>query len=256
MANTTNRFQGKVAFVTGAGSGIGRATAQAFAAEGAQVAVVDLPGDGLDETAQLIQGAGGTALAITADVTDPHDVKAAVRQTVDTLGGLDVAFNNAGIEQEQTFTADLSIEDFDRIIATDLRGVFLCMQQQIPVMVAAGGGSIVNTSSGAGVIGIAGQAAYAAAKHGLAGLTKSAALEYVDKGVRINSVAPGVIDTAMMGRVTGGTDEGRDTMVSQEPIGRMGRPEEIASAVLWLSSEGGGFTVGHTLVVDGGQTLG
>jgi NAD(P)-dependent dehydrogenase (short-subunit alcohol dehydrogenase family) len=130
------------------------------------------------------------------------------------------------------------------------------MKYQIPAIVASGGGAIVNTSSGAGVIGIAGQAAYAAAKHGLIGLTKSAALEYIDQCVRINAVAPGVIDTAMMSRVTGGTDEGREAMVSQEPIGRMGRPEEIASAVLWLASDEGGFTVGHTLVVDGGQTVG
>jgi NAD(P)-dependent dehydrogenase (short-subunit alcohol dehydrogenase family) len=195
-------------------------------------------------------------LSLHVDVTDATTIEDAVTKTVDTFGRLDVAFNNAGIEQTQTPTADLSIADFDAIIATDLRSVFIGMKYQIPAIIAAGGGAIVNTSSGAGVIGIAGQAAYAAAKHGLIGLTKSAALEYIDQGVRINAVAPGVIDTAMMGRVTGGTDEGREAMVSQEPIGRMGRPDEIASAVLWLASEEGGFTVGHTLVVDGGQTIG
>lgn len=255
-STSTDRFTGKVAFITGAGSGIGRATAQAFAAEGARVALADASADSLNETAQLIRDNGGEALTLTVDVTNADDVQQAIADTVRTFGRLDIAFNNAGIEQEQTPTADLPVEDWDRIIATDLRGVFLCMQQEIPAIIAAGGGSIVNTSSGAGVIGIAGQAAYAAAKHGLIGLTKSAALEYIDQGVQINAVAPGVIDTAMMGRVTGGTDEGRQTMTAQEPIGRMGRPEEITSAVLWLCSEGGAFTVGHTLVVDGGQTVG
>jgi NAD(P)-dependent dehydrogenase (short-subunit alcohol dehydrogenase family) len=253
---STTRFTGNVVFITGAGSGIGRATALAFAREGARVAVADIAGDGLDRTAALVRDTGADVLSLHVDVTDATTIEDAVTKTVDTFGRLDVAFNNAGIEQTQTPTADLSIADFDAIIATDLRSVFIGMKYQIPAIIAAGGGAIVNTSSGAGVIGIAGQAAYAAAKHGLIGLTKSAALEYIDQGVRINAVAPGVIDTAMMGRVTGGTDEGREAMVSQEPIGRMGRPDEIASAVLWLASEEGGFTVGHTLVVDGGQTIG
>jgi NAD(P)-dependent dehydrogenase (short-subunit alcohol dehydrogenase family) len=253
---STTRFTGNVVFITGAGSGIGRATALAFAREGARVAVADIAGDGLDRTAALVWDTGADVLSLHVDVTDATTIEDAVTKTVDTFGRLDVAFNNAGIEQTQTPTADLSIADFDAIIATDLRSVFIGMKYQIPAIIAAGGGAIVNTSSGAGVIGIAGQAAYAAAKHGLIGLTKSAALEYIDQGVRINAVAPGVIDTAMMGRVTGGTDEGREAMVSQEPIGRMGRPDEIASAVLWLASEEGGFTVGHTLVVDGGQTIG
>ena len=241
MASQVNgTYTGKVAFVTGAGGGIGRAAALAFACEGASVVVADVSEKENQQTARMIEEQGGRTLAVRCDVTRVEDVKAALDQTIEAFGRLDFAFNNAGIEPKKPApTADYDLEEWERIIAVDLRGVFLCMKYEIPLMLKNGGGAIVNTSSGAGVIGI----------------TRAAALDYASQNVRVNAVCPGYIDTPMMGRFTGGTAEGRAKVISEEPIGRMGRPEEIANAVLWLCSDASGFVIGSAMVIDGGQTI-
>lgn len=258
MTGTTAHldFTGKVAFITGGSSGIGLATARAFAQAGASVAIVGNDATALADAKASLEADGARVLALLADVSDQEQIGRAVAETVRVFGHLNVAFNNAGVEQPPAALTEISAAAWQRLLAVDLSGVFFAMQAEIPELRKAGGGAIVNTSSGAGVVGIAGQAAYAAAKWGVIGLSKSAALDYAAEGIRINVVAPGIIETPMMDRFSGGTPEGRASVIAQEPVGRMGRPEEIASAVLWLCSELGAFTVGHTLVVDGGQTVG
>jgi NAD(P)-dependent dehydrogenase (short-subunit alcohol dehydrogenase family) len=254
--NESRGFHGKVAFVTGAASGIGRAAAMAFAREGAGVVVADLSERGNQETAGIIENQGGQAHAVRCDVTRAEDVKAALAETVAAFGRLDFAFNNAGIEPRKPApTAEYEEEEWSRIIDINLRGVFLCMKHEIPLILKQGGGAIVNTSSGAGVIGIKGSPAYTAAKHGVIGLTRAAALDYAAQNIRINAVCPGYIETPMMDRFTGGTPEGRAKVIAEEPVGRMGKPEEIAAAVLWLCSEPAAFVIGHAFVMDGGQTV-
>jgi NAD(P)-dependent dehydrogenase (short-subunit alcohol dehydrogenase family) len=248
-------FAGKVAFVTGAANGIGRAAALAFAREGASVVVADVSERNNQDTARMVEELGGRALAVRCDVTRNEDVRRALNATIEKFGRLDFAFNNAGIEYAIKPAADVTQEEWDRIIDIDLRGVFLCMKHEIPLMFAQGGGAIVNTSSGAGVRGFKGGAAYVAAKHGVIGLTKAAALDYAASNIRINAVCPGIIDTPMMDRFSGGTPEGRQAVIAQEPVGRMGTPEEIAAAVVWLCSDAAAFVIGHAMVIDGGQTI-
>jgi NAD(P)-dependent dehydrogenase (short-subunit alcohol dehydrogenase family) len=251
---TAEQLAGKVAFVTGAASGIGRAAALALADAGAGVVVADVADEDNRRTARLIEDAGGRALAVTCDVTRSDDVKAALDAAVDAFGRLDIAFNNAGVEQPVKPVTEVGEDEWDRIVDISLKGVFTCLRHEIPLLLEQGGGAIVNTSSGAGVKGFKGQAAYAAAKHGVIGLTKSAALDYADANIRINAICPGIVDTAMMQRFTGHTADGRDAVIAQEPVGRMGTPEEIAAAIVWLCSDAAAFVVGHAMVMDGGQT--
>jgi NAD(P)-dependent dehydrogenase (short-subunit alcohol dehydrogenase family) len=248
-------FTGKVAFVTGAANGIGRAAAIAFAREGASVVVADVAEEANQETARMIQEVGGRARAVRCDVTRTEDVQRALKAAVEAFGRLDFAFNNAGVEYAIKPLAEVSEQEWDRIVDIDLRGVFVCMKHEIPLMLEHGGGAIVNTSSGAGIKGFKGGAAYVAAKHGVVGLTKAAALDYAQSNIRINAVCPGIIDTPMMDRFSGGTTEGRQAVIAQEPVGRMGTPEEIGAAVVWLCSDAAAFVIGHAMVIDGGQTV-
>ncbi len=245
-------LDGKVALITGAGSGIGRASALAFAREGAKVAVADIVVEGGEETVRMVKEAGGEAFFIKVDVSNAAEVEAMVNTVVDTYGRIDCAYNNAGIEGRLASTDEYPEDVFDKVIDINLTGVWLCMKYELPHMLKQGGGAIVNTASGAGLIGVAGMSAYVASKHGVVGLTKTAALEYAKSGIRVNSVCPGLIQTPMVERITADQPQLGEALVAAEPVGRTGKPEEIAESVVWMCSDAASFVTGHAMSVDGG----
>src|SRR5213080_1553544 len=247
-------FENKVALVTGAGSGMGLATAKAFAEAGAAVVLADIDEHAVRSAAEELVSAGHKAIAVRCNVADEAEVAAMVAQTVSTFGRLDAAYNNAGVQSPAVETADATGEEFDRVNAINLRGVWNCMKHELRHMRERGSGAIVNCSSIGGLIGLPGRAAYHATKHGVIGLTRSAALEYASRGIRINAVCPGTIDTPMVSEMLAKEPDAMKEILRNQPIGRLGRAEEIASAVLWLCSPGASFVIGHALVVDGGFT--
>lgn len=250
----TYDFSDKVAMVTGASAGMGAATATAFARAGAAVTLVDLDGDAARDLAGRLQDAGHQAIGVDADVSVEDQVASAVATTVDTFGRLDMAFNNAGIMLPPTDSADEPAEAFDRLVAVNLRGVWASMKHELHQMRQQGSGAIVNCSSLGGLVGGAGRATYHATKHGVLGQTKSAALEYAPMGVRVNAVCPGTIDTPMVERMTSAGDLDPDRAIAAIPMRRLGHPDEIAAAVLWLASDAASYVTGVALPVDAGYT--
>jgi NAD(P)-dependent dehydrogenase (short-subunit alcohol dehydrogenase family) len=247
-------LQNKVALVTGGASGIGRAAALAFAREGARVVVSDVDGTGGEQTVQAIRVAGGEAIFVRADVSKPDQVEALANKVLEVWDRLDCAFNNAGIQGQIATTVDCNDDNWDRIIATNLKGVWLCMKHEIPLMLRDGGGAIVNTASNFGLVGSAGMPAYAASKHGVLGVTKVAALEYAALGVRVNAVCPGPVKTPLSEGVLREHPEAErmvEAIMSRLPVRRWGLPEEVAEAVVWLCSEAASFVTGAMLPVDG-----
>lgn len=245
-------IKGKTAIVTGAGSGIGRATALAFAAAGAKVVVAEKDEASGKTTMQMIQAQGGEAMFIMTDVAKAGDVELMLAMAEQRFGTVDFAFNNAGVEGISSPTHECSASNWDQTMAVDLRGTWICMKSEIATMLRHTGGVVVNCSSIAGLVGFEGMPAYVAAKHGVAGLTKTAALEYAQKNIRVNAVCPGVIHTAMVDRVAGNDPAALASFAAMAPMGRMGKPEEIASVVLWLCSDQAGYVTGAVIPVDGG----
>jgi NAD(P)-dependent dehydrogenase (short-subunit alcohol dehydrogenase family) len=248
-------FDGKVALVTGAGSGLGLATAKAFAEAGASVALADANEQAVRSAAEKLSAQGHKALAIQCDVADDTQIEAMVARTASHFGRLDAAYNNAGVQNVAVEAADATREDFDRVISINLHGVWSCMKFELRQMLKQGSGAIVNCSSIGGVVAGPKRGTYQASKHGVLGLTKSAALDYAARGIRINAVCPGIIHTSMLDKMMATQADALNAMVKDVPIGRLGRPEEIASAVLWLCSSAASFMIGHALVVDGGYTI-
>jgi NAD(P)-dependent dehydrogenase (short-subunit alcohol dehydrogenase family) len=248
-------LEGQAGLVTGAGSGIGRATSLRLAAAGASIIVSDIDEGAAQETVALVEQAGGTAVACRCDISDEADVEAMVALTVAQFGRLDFAHNNAGVMGTQRRAVDYALDDFDRIMRINVRGTFVCMQAELRVMLDASKGCIVNTASEASLKGSAADAVYTASKHAVAGLTKTAALEYARRGIRINAVCPGVILTGMMQEVEHTNPAGYEKAMKLMPIGRYGQPEEIAEAVLWLCSDASSLVTGHLLAVDGGWAV-
>ena len=244
-----NTFKNKVALVTGGSSGIGRATALAFARKGTKVVIADWAES--QETIDIIENLGGDGIFVKCDVSKNADVKALIEKIITTFGRLDYTFNNAGIEGTPAPTQDCSEENWDKTISVNLKGIWLCMKYEIPEMLKKGKGVIVNCSSVAGLVGFQGLPAYVASKHGVIGLTKTAALENAKRGIRVNAVCPGVIQTPMIDRLTGKEKESIEQFTGLEPVGRFGKPEEIANAVLWLCSDEASFVTGIAMPVDG-----
>ncbi|HEV7231002.1 MAG TPA: SDR family oxidoreductase [Bacteroidia bacterium] len=242
-------FENKVALVTGGSFGIGRATAVAFAQRGAHVVIADWIED--PETLRLIKAMGGKVLFVKCDVSKSVDVKALIDKTVSEFGRLDFAFNNAGVEGVSAMTHECTEENWDKTLNVNLKGVWLCMKYEITCMLKQSKGAIVNTSSIAGLVGFPGLPAYTASKHGISGLTKTAALENAKTGIRINAVCPGAIKTPMVDRMTGKVEAAEKQFESMEPVGRMGTPEEVAETVIWLCSDAASFITGDSIPVDG-----
>ncbi|MBB4190775.1 NAD(P)-dependent dehydrogenase (short-subunit alcohol dehydrogenase family) [Rhizobium aethiopicum] len=252
--NPVYDFKGQVALVTGAAKGMGLAAARAFAENGASVVLADLDGDLADREARRIVIEGGIAIGMACDVADETQVAATVDRAVDEYGRLDMAFNNAGIQVPPSDAADEPLDSFERVTAVNQRGVWACMKHELRVMRGQGSGAIVNCSSLGGLVGLPGRAAYHGTKHAVIGMTRSAGVEYAPRGIRINAVCPGVIDTPMVQEMLDGQSDAMDEIMKQQPIGRLGRAEEVAAAVLWLCSPAACFIIGVALPVDGGFT--